>query len=75
MTVSISETERIVISKQRESNAVQYQKKHPETGWKTETRKTFDGDWKGDLVEEMKNAYLSEQRSKAYLDSKLQPYH
>jgi len=75
MTIPINKTERIVISRQGTNNAVQYQKNHPKEGWKTEIRKIFEGNWKGDLVEEMKNVYISEQRNKMYFDSKLRPYH
>jgi len=74
MTVPITESERIVISRQGENNAVQYQKKYPD-GWKTETRKVFEGSWKGNIVEEMKGAYLIEQKRQVYADSKLKHYH
>jgi beta-lactamase class A len=56
MTISINDTERLVIARSGMQNTVQYQVKET-NGWETKLRKAFDGNWKGDIKGEMVKAW------------------
>ncbi|WP_159467986.1 hypothetical protein [Dyadobacter sp. 3J3] len=74
-TIPISSTERVIITRSEMQNTVQFQIKET-NGWETKYRKAYDGNWKGNIVLDIKSSYEDEiRRNKQYKKSKLQPYH
>ncbi|MDQ6477818.1 hypothetical protein [Dyadobacter sp. LHD-138] len=71
MNIPITDVERVVIL----GRSAQYQVKDETNGWETKVRKTYEGEWKGNLVEDMKQLYQQEVRKESYRFSKLEPYH
>lgn len=73
-TISISPTERLVISRNGMQNTVQYQVKET-NGWETCYRRSFDGNWKGDIKAEMIKGFEQHKRYAVYLEGKGEGYH
>lgn len=71
MNIPITEGERVVFL----GRSAQYQVKDETNGWETKVRKTYDGEWKGNLVEDMKELYQQDLRKQSYQSSKFEPYH
>ena len=77
MTIPLTPTERIIITRAGMQNTVQYQVKETD-GWETKTRKSYDGSWKGNLVDDMKEhikSFKKQQKARVYGEQKLKPYH
>lgn len=71
MNIPIADGERVVFL----GRSTQYQVKNETNGWETKVRKTYDGEWKGNLVEDMKELYQQDLRKQSYQSSKFEPYH
>ncbi|WP_138481651.1 hypothetical protein [Dyadobacter bucti] len=73
--VSISNNERVIITRQEGQNQAQYQRKET-NGWETKLRRSYDPGVKCKIVEDIVAAYNDEvRRKKAYNRSKLELYH